>query len=71
MAQGAHSESMCLLVSGRLRVELTAEGRRLLLGEVGPGGWVGEMSHDQARRGLGQRRGHRARELLGPQPPRF
>ncbi|MCB9796276.1 MAG: cyclic nucleotide-binding domain-containing protein [Alphaproteobacteria bacterium] len=44
IAQGAHSESMCLLVSGRLRVELTAEGRRLLLGEVGPGGWVGEMS---------------------------
>ncbi|MCB9741593.1 MAG: cyclic nucleotide-binding domain-containing protein [Alphaproteobacteria bacterium] len=44
IAQGAHSESMCLLISGHVRVELEADGRRLLLGEVHAGGWVGEMS---------------------------
>ncbi|MCB9758413.1 MAG: cyclic nucleotide-binding domain-containing protein [Alphaproteobacteria bacterium] len=44
IVQGGHSESLFLIVQGRLRVQIDADGRRLLLGEVKPGGWVGELS---------------------------
>jgi CRP/FNR family cyclic AMP-dependent transcriptional regulator len=42
--EGAPGENLYLVRSGRLKVEKDADGRRLLLGELGPGSAFGEMS---------------------------
>ena len=42
--EGAAGESLYIVQSGRLRIEKMAGGRRLDLGELGPGAAFGEMS---------------------------
>lgn len=42
--RGDFAASMYLLVKGELRVDLEHAGRRLIIGAVKPGGWVGELA---------------------------
>lgn len=42
--RGDFAASMYLLVSGALTVDLEHQGRRLIIGNVPPGGWVGELA---------------------------
>lgn len=44
LEQDQDNDSLFLLFEGRMKLQLQAEGRRLILGEVDPGGWVGELS---------------------------
>lgn len=41
---GGHSDCLYLIWHGRLRAALDVAGRRLVLGELGPGKWVGEVT---------------------------
>ncbi len=41
---GGHSDCLYLIWDGRLRAALDVAGRRLVLGELGPGKWVGEVT---------------------------
>lgn len=43
-ASSGAASSMYLLVSGALTVDLEHQGRRLIIGNVPPGGWVGELA---------------------------
>lgn len=40
---GADNRTLYLIVTGRVQVSLEAEGEIMVLGEFGPGQWVGEM----------------------------
>lgn len=43
ITQGQFSDTLYLLWSGRLAITITADGVRLVLGELEPGRWVGEF----------------------------
>ena len=43
IASGAHSETMYLICAGSVRVSLDAPDECAILGDFGPGQWIGEM----------------------------
>jgi CRP-like cAMP-binding protein len=53
MHEGAHADEVLLLLEGRIKVTVTAEGREIVLGFQGPGELVGELAviDDSARSG--------------------